>query len=244
MKMPSYLENQAEAHGHLVELEVDPRANRACTLGCNITAVASMPQEGITMKIKLEVILKQQLAVQADRTLEIIVKSLNPVTGSQMIMREQKAAGVCYLCAKHGHISVDCPRLKMGGPQNEVERIGSWYGSTVNMQNLPKLYEIRNRKKPILDPGATMHQRAGTGTWRHDAPRNTQKQHHKKVARNKHKGNWQGSTQNDTEAVDQLFRANKVEIKQKMLKALRLLRKADHALDEVCKYFNNLTEDV
>jgi hypothetical protein len=31
------------------------------------------------------------------------------------------------------------------------------------MQNLPKLYKIRNRKKPILDPGATMHQQAGAG---------------------------------------------------------------------------------
>jgi hypothetical protein len=37
------------------------------------------------------------------------------------------------------------------------------------------------------------------------------------------------------EAVDQLFRANKVEIKQKKLEALRLLRQADQALNEVCK---------
>jgi hypothetical protein len=34
------------------------------------------------MKIKLEVILGQQLAVQADGFLEIIDESLNPVTGS------------------------------------------------------------------------------------------------------------------------------------------------------------------
>jgi hypothetical protein len=46
------------------------------------------------------------------------------------------------------------------------------------------------------------------------------------------------------EAVDQLFGANKVEIKQKMLEALRLLRQADHALDKVRKYFGNLTKDV
>ncbi len=37
---------------------------------------------------------------------------------------------------------------------------------------------------------------------------------------------------------------NKVEIKQKMLEALRLLRQADQALNEVCKYFNDLTKDV
>ena len=73
------------------------------------------------MKIELEVILRQQLAIRADGLLEIIDESLNPVTGSRMIKREQKAAGVCYLCAKHGHISVDCPRLKLGGPQNKEE---------------------------------------------------------------------------------------------------------------------------
>jgi hypothetical protein len=63
MKMPSYLENRAEGHGCLVELEVDPRVARAYIPGWNITIIASMPQKGITMKIKPEVILKQQLAV-------------------------------------------------------------------------------------------------------------------------------------------------------------------------------------
>jgi hypothetical protein len=47
------------------------------------------------------------------------------------------------------------------------------------------------------------------------------------------------------EAINQLFGANKVEIKQKTLGALRLLSQADHALDKVQKYhFNNLTQDV
>jgi hypothetical protein len=96
-----------------------------------------------------------------------------------MIVIEQEAAGVCYLCAMREHISVDCPGLMLGGPQNEAEDIGSWYMSNVNMRNLPKLYKIRNRKKPILDPGATMHQQAGTGIWLCDMPRNTQKQQHK-----------------------------------------------------------------
>jgi hypothetical protein len=75
-------------------------------------------------------------------------------------MREQEAAGVCYLCAKRGHISVNCPELKLGGPHNKAERVGSCYQSNVNTHNLPKLYGIR--KKPILVPGATMHQWAGT----------------------------------------------------------------------------------
>ncbi len=159
-------------------------------------------------------------------------------------MREQAAAGVCYLCAKCGHISVDCPQLKLGGPQNKVEHIGSWYRSNVNMQNLPKLYKIRNRKNPILDTGAMMHQQAGTGIWHHDTPRNTQKQQHKKAARNKRNRNWQNSRHNEVKAFDQLFGANKVEIKQKTLEALRLLRQADQALNEICEYFNNVTKDA
>ncbi len=46
------------------------------------------------------------------------------------------------------------------------------------------------------------------------------------------------------EAVNQLCRVNKVEIKQKILKALRLLKQADHALDKVCKYFDNYTKNA
>jgi hypothetical protein len=106
------------------------------------------------------------------------------------------------------------------------------------MQNLPKLYKIR--KKPILDPGAMMYQQAGTGIWHCNTPKNTQKQQHKKIERNKRNRNWQSSRRNDMEAVNQLFGANKAEIKQKTLEALRLFRQADHALNEVCKYFDDL----
>jgi hypothetical protein len=125
MKMLSYLENQAEAYGCLEELKIDPKNMRPCTKGWSITVEAVMPHTGITMKIKPEVILGEQLVIQDDRFLEIIDKSSNPVTGGQMILREQKTAGVCYLCAKRGHISANCPGLKLGGPQNKVERIGS-----------------------------------------------------------------------------------------------------------------------
>ncbi len=201
-----------------------------------------MPQKGIAMKMKPKVTLGKQLAVRADRILGIIDESLNPVTGSRMTRREQEAAGVCYLCAKRGHISVDCPWLKLGGPQNKAEHVGSWYRSNVNMQNLPKLYKIR--KKPILDPEATMHQRAGTGIWHCDMLQYVQKQQHKIVARNKRNRNWQGSRHNDVEAVDQMFEVDEVEIKQKTLEALRLLRQADHALDKIHKYLADRTENV
>jgi hypothetical protein len=46
------------------------------------------------------------------------------------------------------------------------------------------------------------------------------------------------------EAVNQVFGANKVEIKQKTLEALRLLRQADHALEEIQKYLAEHTEYV
>ncbi len=71
-----------------------------------------------------------------------------------------------------------------------------------------------------------------------------QKQYCMKVSKYKSNVNWKGSRCNDMDAINQLFGANKVEIKQKMLEALRLLRQADYALDEVCKYFDNLLKDV
>jgi hypothetical protein len=118
------------------ELEIDPKTVRACTPGWNITVEAVMQHTEIAMKMKPEVIIGQQLAVQAEKFLEIIDKSLNSVTGKQMIMREQEAAGVCYLCAKRGQISINCPGLKLGGPQNKAEHMGSWYQSNVKMQKL------------------------------------------------------------------------------------------------------------
>ncbi len=46
------------------------------------------------------------------------------------------------------------------------------------------------------------------------------------------------------EAVNQVIKANKVEIKQKTLEALRFLRQADHALDKIHKYLADRTEYV
>ncbi len=82
MKILSYLESRAKAYGCLEELKIDPRVARACTQGWNITVIASMPQKRITMKIKPEFFLGQQLAIQAGRFLEILDKSCYPVTGS------------------------------------------------------------------------------------------------------------------------------------------------------------------
>jgi hypothetical protein len=79
-KMPFYLESRAEAYGHLEELRIGPRTARACTPGWNITVIASMPQKGITMTIKPQVSLGQQLTIQADGFLEILDESCYPVT--------------------------------------------------------------------------------------------------------------------------------------------------------------------
>jgi hypothetical protein len=74
--------------------------------------------------------------------------------------------------------------------------------------------------------------------------RKTQKQHYKKVAKNKHNTNWQGSRHNDMEAVNQVFGANEMEIKRKSLEALRLLRQADQALEAICNNIADCTENV
>ncbi len=80
--MPTYIKNRAEVYGCLEELVVDFRTTMACTPGGDITVIARMFQKGITMKMKAEVILGQQLAIQADRSLETIDESLDLVTGS------------------------------------------------------------------------------------------------------------------------------------------------------------------
>jgi hypothetical protein len=125
--MPSYIQDRAAAYGCLEELQIDPRTTRACTSGWENHVYAQMPQKGITMKMKAGVILGQHLAVQADRFLETIDESLSAVTGIQLHIREQEAAGVFYLCTTHGHTSVDCPRLKSRKPQIKAERMGEWY---------------------------------------------------------------------------------------------------------------------
>ena len=60
--MLSYLESRAKVYGCLEELKIDPRTVRACIPGWDITVKAVMPHTGITMKMKPEVILGQQLA--------------------------------------------------------------------------------------------------------------------------------------------------------------------------------------
>jgi hypothetical protein len=57
MKMLSYLESRAEVHGRLEELKVFPEIARACTPGLSITVEAVMPSTGITMMMKLEVVI-------------------------------------------------------------------------------------------------------------------------------------------------------------------------------------------
>jgi hypothetical protein len=80
MKMPSYLKSRAKAYGCLEKLEVDLTTARACTPGWSITVEAMMLSTGITMKMKPEVVIGWQLAVQADVFLGMIDKSLDPVT--------------------------------------------------------------------------------------------------------------------------------------------------------------------
>jgi hypothetical protein len=97
------------------------------------------------------------------------------------------------------------------------------------------------RKKPILDPGATVHQQAGTGIWHCDIKKKPPKKQNTKVARDQSNMNWQGSRCNDVEAVNQAFGAKEVEIKHKSLEAIRLLRQADCVLEEIREYINDCT---
>jgi hypothetical protein len=57
MKMPTDIKDRAVAYGCLEELEIDPRTARACTPCWDIIVIVRIPQKGITMKMKLELIL-------------------------------------------------------------------------------------------------------------------------------------------------------------------------------------------
>jgi hypothetical protein len=99
---------------------------------------------------------------------------------------------------------------------------------------------MRNKQEKTKE----FKQQSGTGIWHGDTPRKAQKQHYKKVAKYKSNLNWQGSRCNYVEADNQVFGANEAEIKQKSLEAIRLLRQADQALDENCKFIADCTAYV
>jgi hypothetical protein len=152
------------------------------------------------------------------------------VAGSCTI-REQEAIGVCFLCAKRGHNSVNCPRLKEGGAWNKKEDKGNWYESTANVRNIPTHY--KNRRRPILDPGAAMNLQTRTGTW-HCKP--TKKALKKRNKKHVQMGNinWHGNSRDDKETVNQAFGTNKENIQQKSLEAMSLFSQTESALDEIC----------
>jgi hypothetical protein len=121
--------------------------------------------------------------------------------------------------------------------------MGKCYQSTVIMQNLPRLYKIR--KEPILDPGATVHQEAGAGIWCHDTKKKPPRKRNKKVSRNHNNVNWQGIRRNnEVDAVNQAYSINGVEIKHKSLESIKLLRQADHVIEEHCTYIDDCTAYV
>ncbi len=122
---------------------------------------------------------------------------------------------------KHHEVSLDWPK----GLETRVFQ--AYRGSVSDSQECLLLQEniVRNKQERTKN----FKQQAGTGIWRCDMPRKVQKQHYKKVTKNKRNTNWQGSRCNDVEAVNQVFGANEVEFKQKSLEALRLLRQADQA---------------
>ncbi len=59
-------------YGCLEELKVVPETAKVCTPGWSITVEVVMSSTGITMKMKPEVVIRRQLAVQVDMFLGII----------------------------------------------------------------------------------------------------------------------------------------------------------------------------
>ncbi len=136
-----------------------------------------------------------------------------------------------------------CHEVSLDWPKGLETRVFQAYrGSVSDSQERLLLQEniMRNKQERTKE----FKQQAGTGIWHCDMPKKAQKQHYKKVAGKKCNRNWQGSRRNDVEAVNHVFGSNNVEIKQKSVEALRLLRHADQALDKICKFFADCTEYV
>ncbi len=135
---------------------------------------------------------------------------------------------------KHCEESLDWPK----GLETRVFQ--AYRGSVSDSQEYLLLQEVimRNEQKRAKE----FKQQADIGIQHRDTPKKAQKQHYKKVAKYKSNVNWQGSRHTDVEAVNQVFGANGVEIKQKSLEAIRLLRQADQALDEIREFIADCTE--
>ncbi len=230
MKLPSYIQDRAAAYDCLEEFVVDPMTKRACTPGWDITVTVRMSQKGITMKMKAGVILGQQLAIEAERSLETIDESLNPVTGGQMIIREQEAAGVCYLCASHRQASVDCPRLKSDYLRLRQSTWASGIDPLLTCKTFLDYTRSGKNQSWILEILCTKQLELVSGIV--TRRRNLQRRETRKLLETIATRNGMASGV-DVDVINQAFDTNKVEIKHKSLEAIRILRQADHVLEEI-----------
>jgi hypothetical protein len=166
--------------------------------------------------------------------------SYYPVADSHTI-KEQEAAGVCFLYAKHSHISVDCPRFKergaRGGSMPRAEDKCNWCHSSTKMRNISTHFIIWQGS--VLNSSTSMHQHARTGIGGCDKANKAPRKRSKKRA---HVCNvsWREDNCDDLNTVNHFFGANEENIKPKSLKALRLLRQAESTLDEIFTYLNNV----
>ncbi len=137
---------------------------------------------------------------------------------------------------RYHEVSLDWPK------KLETRVFHAYQGSVSDTQEHLLLQENIMRNKQ--DRTKEFKQQARTGIRHCDTQRKAQKQHYKKVAKYKSNVNWQDSRCNDVEAIDQVFGANEVEIKQKSMEALRLFRQADQALDKIGEFIADFTEPM
>ncbi len=232
-------------HGHLVIFEVQSADRRATSPAesRDIKVIVTMPQKGITMEMKPGLVVGFEIVSQANRMLCTIDIVNNPELELH-IVHVQDARGRCTLCNVFGHIFMDCDNLKPARPRcSIVPQVGDkMYKSKIKLRHVVTTYKD-HIVGLILDPGASILQYAGTGIWPCDQMKNSHKLNKCacKSAACAGNINWQGDAHNDTNAFNLAFGANKEEIKQKSLRASRLLRDAESAVDKICTYIGDHT---
>ena len=192
-------------------------------------------------------VLATMLAAGCDRMLINTDKSYNP-DQEKGIIDAQDAMGRCARCDHWGHIEKDCRKTKPPGVRCSVtpQPGEKMYRSKFKLRHVVTLY--KNQEPPILDPEASAnYYRRVTGIWHlvqtKKPPDDTNRRERQCQLRHSQSSiiNW-SDTKSEVPTIHCAFGANEdMDTQQKSLRAIKLLRDVESAVDEICTYINDHT---
>ena len=202
------------------------------------------------MVIQPGAVIGSKVAVVCDHMLYNIDKSYKPDL-EKGIIDAQEAMGRYTLCDEWGHIGKDCIKTRPPEARGHItpQPGEKMYKSKVKLHHVVTLF--KDREPPILDPGAYPNYYSGGTGIRHcnqpkEPPRNAthHENHHHHCCAGNSNINWQDS-RDDVTGVNHAFGGSMNEdIKQKILRAIKLLKDAESAIDKVCTFISDCTAFV